>query len=98
MTAISTFSYPYSAATRDEGIELCKQIGQDMIPLDGYVSHQVVQDVADPGHMTVTTWWESAEKANATLAVYRHDPKILRTIELLGKESPGFVGDVVSSA
>ena len=96
MTAVSTFDYRYSAATRDEGIELCKQIGHDMIPLDGYVDHDVIQDVTDPGHMTVTTKWESADKAHATLAVYRNDPKILRATELLGAESPGFVGEILS--
>lgn len=95
MAAISTFDYRYSPDTRDEGIELCKQIGHDMIPLDGYVDHDVVQDVTDSGHMTVTTKWESAEKAHATLAVYRNDPKIQRTIELLGTESPGFVGELL---
>lgn len=94
MVSISTFDYRYSPATRVEGIELCKQIGHDMVPLDGYVDHAVVQDVADAGHMTVTTTWESAEKAHSTLAVYRNDPKIQRATQLLGKESPGFVGEI----
>ena len=96
MVAISTFDYRFSSAARDEGIELCKQIGHDMIPLDGYVDHDVVQDVADAGHMTVTTQWASAEKAHSTLAVYRHDPKIQRATELLGAESPGFVGEILA--
>ena len=95
MAVVSAFDFRFSDDAREEGVSLCRQIGADMVSLQGYMDHQVVQDVGDAGHLTVTTRWRSEEEAQATLSVYRHDPKIQRTRELMGRESSGFVGRIL---
>ena len=94
MTVKSMFDYRFPAEHIDEGFLLVRGIGADMIPLSGYLDHEIVRDVKDPGHMMVNTHWESEEAAWAVLSRYRHDDKIKRATDLMGKESPGFVGEV----
>ena len=92
MTIVSTFDFRFSDETREEGVRLCRGIGADMVALDGYVDHEVVQDLSDKGHVTVTTKWTSEEEAQATLSTYRYHAKIQRSRELMGCEASGFVG------
>ena len=94
MTVKSMFDYRFPAEHVDEGYVLAQGIGADMIPLAGYLDHEIVRDVKDPGHMMINTRWESEEAAWAVLDRYRHSDKIKRATDLMGKESPGFVGEV----
>lgn len=94
MTVKSMFTYRFSPEHIEEGSVLVHGMGTDMIPLKGYLDHEIVQDVKDPLHMMVNTHWESEEAAWAVLDHYRHDDKIKRATELMGKESPGFVGSI----
>lgn len=94
MTVKSMFDYRFPAEHVDEGFVLARGIGADMIPLAGYLDHEIVRDVNDPGHMMINTHWESEEAAWAVLDLYRHDDKIKRATDLMGQESPGFVGEV----
>ena len=94
MTVKSMFEYRFPAEHVDEGITLTHGIGADMIPLAGYLDYEVIRDVKEPGHIMVNTLWESEEAAWAVLDRYRHSDKIKRATELMGSESPGFVGKV----
>lgn len=94
MAVKSMFEFRFSAEDAEEGFTLVQGIGADMIPLAGYLDYEVVRDVKDPGHMMVNTLWESEAAAWAVLDQYRHSDKIKRTKELMGSESPGFVGEV----
>ena len=95
MTVKSVFDFKFSAATREEGIKLAKAIGNDMPPLSGYLDHEVIQDVADPGHLMVNTHWSSQQHAQAVLTAYNNDAKIKRAHELIPGGPTGFVGGVV---
>ena len=92
------FDFKFPAAARTEGVALAMAIGQDMPPLKGYQNHEVIQDVADPGHVMVNTQWASQADANAVLTPYQHDDKIKRATELMGSAPSGFVGDIKVSA
>ena len=94
MTAKSMFDFKFAADTREEGLKLAEAIGNDMLPLPGYLDHEVIQDVADPGHLMVNTHWSSQEHAHAVLASYRHDAKVKRAEELIPGGPTGFVGTV----
>ena len=96
MSVKSMFDFHFPAAAHEEGLRLTQAIGNDMRPLDGYLDHEVIQDVKDPGHFMVNTHWSSTEKANAVLSKYKDDPKIKRATELMGSPSPGFIGEVLS--
>ncbi len=66
-----------------------------MPPLDGYLDYEVVQAIADPDHVMVTTHWVDSDHANAVLNSYRHDPKIEKATQLLSGSPSGFIGRVL---
>ncbi len=94
MSVKSVFEFKFPAPSREEGISLAEAIGNDMPPLDGYLDHEVIQDVTDPGHLMVNTRWSSRQQADAVLSAYINDAKIKRATELLSGPPSGFVGDV----
>lgn len=97
MNVKSLFEFKFSAATREEGFRLAQSIGGDMPSKEGYLSHEVIQDVSDAGHVMVSTLWNSRQQAEAVLTVYNNDPKIKQVTELLGAPPTGFVGAVLGS-
>ena len=95
MAVKSIFDFRFPAAAQQEGLQLCLEVGHDMVRLKGYLEHEVIQDVEDPCHLMVNTLWGSQEASATNLASYRHDEKISRATELMGSESPGFTGLVL---
>lgn len=96
MSVKSIFEFKFSDDTSKEGLPLAVSIGNDMPTYEGYIDHEVVQDIADPNHVMVSTHWNDRQQANAVLAKYKNDPKIKRAEELLGNGPTGFVGEVLS--
>ena len=97
MNVKSLFEFKFSAATREEGVRIAHSIGGDMPAKEGYLSHEVIQDVGDEGHVMVNTLWNSQQQAESVLSVYNNDPKIKRATELIGAPPTGFVGAVFDS-
>ncbi len=95
MSVKSMFEFKFPASSHEEGLNLAQSIGNDMPPLDGYLGHEVIQDVDDPGHLMVSTHWSSREKANTVLAKYVKDAKIERATQLQSGPPVGFVGNVL---
>ena len=98
MNVKSMFEFKFSEATREEGLRLAEAIGHDMPSCDGYLEHEVIQDVKDAGHLMVNTRWGNRQQADAVLSVYINDPKIKRVTELLGAPPNGFVGGVLPTS
>lgn len=98
MSVKSMFEFRFPEAAREEGLRLATAVGNDMVPLEGYLDHEVIQDFSDPGHLMVNTRWATREQANTVLASYKDDPKLKRSIELLPDRPAGFVGNVLTSA
>ena len=94
----SLFDFKFSSQASEEGLSLAESIGGDMPSKEGYLSHEVIQDVSDAGHVMVNTLWNSRQQAESVLSVYNNDPKIKRATELLGAPPTGFVGDVLGSS
>ena len=95
MAVKSMFDFKFPADVREEGLRLAKAIGNDMPPLDGYIDHEVIQDMQDPGHVMVNTRWTSGEHAQAVLSSYNNDAKIKKANELIEGGPTGFVGQVL---
>ena len=95
MAVKSMFDFKFSADVADEGVKLAQAIGNDMPPLDGYLDHEVVQDVADKGHVMVNTRWASREQAQAVLGSYQKHEKIKRAEALIPGGPQGFIGTVL---
>ena len=98
MNVKSLFEFKFSAQAREEGLRIAESIGGDMPSKEGYLSHEVIQDVSDAGHVMVNTLWNSREQAEAVLSVYNNDSKIKRATELLGAPPTGFIGGVLDSS
>ena len=96
MSVKSFFDFKFSADTIEEGRKLAHGIGGDMPPLDGYISHEVIQDVADENHLMVNTHWTDRKKAEAVLSNYNKDAKVKRAEELLKDGPTGFIGEILT--
>lgn len=96
MAVKSVFEFKFPAEAVEEGRQLAQAIGNDMPPLHGYLDHEVIQDVADPGHILVNTRWTGREQAEAVLGSYQHDDKIKRAEMLVPGGPQGFIGEVLT--
>jgi quinol monooxygenase YgiN len=74
--------FPPEAA--QAGVEATHAIWRDMPGFDGYLEHEVVQDLDQPGHLFVLSRWASREAAEAAL-VYLSHPNA-RRVEALVSE------------
>ena len=90
----SIFEFRFEGKDAEEGLRMAEAIGNDMPPLKGYLDHEVIQDVNDPGHMMVNTHWASLDECNAVLSTYKDDDKIKQATALLPNPPSGFVGSV----
>ena len=95
MAVKSMFDFKFAESDREEGLALAKAIGNDMPPLNGYIDHEVIQDVTDPGHVMVNTRWASSDQAQAVLTKYNDDAKIKKANALIKGGPTGFVGEVL---
>lgn len=74
--------FPHDRA--QEGVEATQAIWGDMPSFDGYLEHEVVQDLEQPGHLFVLSRWTSREAAEAAL-VYLSHPNAKRVEELVSE-------------
>ena len=95
MNVKSVFEFKFPKAAQEEGLTVCKAIGHDMTEKSGYLDHEVIQDVQDPGHLMVNTLWQSQAASDAVLSTYQHDEKVKKASELIGNPPVGFVGEVL---
>ena len=96
MLVKSMFDFRFPAEAAEEGVGLAQAIGNDMPALEGYLDHEVVQDVADAGHVMVNTTWESRAQAEAVLGSYQKDAKIGLAEKLIPGGPQGFIGSVLT--
>lgn len=66
-----------------QGLELTRQIWQDMRSFEGYVSHQLLHDLDAPGHVLALGVWRSREDADRVREIYQNSPVIAQLLPLL---------------
>jgi heme-degrading monooxygenase HmoA len=64
----------FPAGSAEEGRAVTEAIWRDMQGCDGYLSHELLIDADDPGHLLVMSRWNSREQADETLRQYRDHP------------------------
>jgi quinol monooxygenase YgiN len=64
----------FPAARAAEGRAVTEAIWRDMQGFEGYLSHEVLVDTDDPGHLRVISRWTSRERADETLRLYAEHP------------------------
>jgi quinol monooxygenase YgiN len=84
MSVYSIWESRFPPAVVDEGVRVTQAIWQDMRSFNGYVEHELVQDLDQPGHLIVISRWASSEAADAALSYASH-PNAQRANELVSE-------------
>jgi quinol monooxygenase YgiN len=66
----SRFPAPRAATGR----AVTEAIWRDMTSFEGYLSHELLVDIDDPGHLLVVSQWASQEHADESLRLYAGHP------------------------
>ena len=92
MSVYSVWESHFAPETAQEGREVTEAIWRDMPHYDGYLSHELIEDLDDPGHLLVVSHWASREHADETLRRYADHPNARRVNELVARPRTRFVG------
>ena len=74
MPIYSIWESRFPAAQAAEGRAVTEAIWRDMPDFDGYLSHELLIDADDPGHLMVVSQWVSREHADESLRLYATHP------------------------
>ena len=72
MSVYSIWESRFPPETAEEGVKVTKGIWRDMLSFDGYLGHELVQDLDEPGHLIVVSRWASREHADAAMSYASH--------------------------
>jgi heme-degrading monooxygenase HmoA len=98
MAVFSIWESRFPPERAQEGLEVTRAIWEDMLGFAGYLDHEVVRDLDDPGHLIVVSRWESREAADEALELYRENSNAVRANELVSEPRRRVVGTAVGSA
>lgn len=68
-----------------EGLQLTRQIWADMQRVKGFLSHRILVDQNEPGHLIALAQWRSMADADAVRGKYRDSDPIRRLTPLLAR-------------
>ncbi len=91
MSVYSIWESWFPAEAVDEGISVTEAIWRDMLSFDGYLSHELIQDLDQPGHLIVVSQWASRDAADAAMSYVSH-PNARRANELVSEPRRRTVG------
>lgn len=94
MSVYSIWESSFPAERSAEGAEVTRAIWADMPDFDGYLEHEIVEDLDRPGHLIVLSRWTSREAADAAM-VYRSSPKARRADALVSDPRRRTLGTVI---
>ncbi len=93
MTVLSVWESFFQPEAGAEGRELTEAIWLDDMPtFDGYVSHELIEDLDDAGHLLVVSEWASREDADQSLRIYSAHPNVQRVNQLTTRPRTRFIG------
>jgi quinol monooxygenase YgiN len=91
MSVYSIWESRFPTGAVDEGVDATKAIWADMPSFDGYLEHELIEDLDQPGHLFVISRWTSREAAEAAL-VYLSHPNAKRVERLVSEPRRRTVG------
>jgi heme-degrading monooxygenase HmoA len=91
MTVYSIWESRFPPETTEEGIRVTQAIWRDMLSFDGYLAHELIQDLDQPGHLFVVSRWASREEADAAMSYASH-PNAKRAEQLVSEPRRRTVG------
>ncbi len=82
----------FAPASAEGGLEVTRKIWQDMRQLPGYVDHEIVCDLDDPGHVLVLSHWSSREAVETVKNRYGHHPNVVLATQLAMQPRRHWIG------
>lgn len=74
MAIYSIWESQYPAPRAEVGRAVTEAIWRDMTSCEGYLDHELLVDMDDPGHLLVVSQWVSREHADESLRGYADHP------------------------
>jgi heme-degrading monooxygenase HmoA len=91
MSVYSIWESRFPAASAQEGVRATEAIWADMTAFDGYVDHELIEDLDQPGHLIVVSRWESRAAADAAMSYATH-PNARRVDAMVSEPRRRIVG------
>jgi quinol monooxygenase YgiN len=85
MSVFSIWESRFPPEHVNRGREVTVAIWGEMPDFPGYLRHDVVQDLDDPGHLFVVSEWEDREAADKVLAEFAGSPNARLANELVAE-------------
>jgi quinol monooxygenase YgiN len=98
MPIFSVWESHFPAEAADEGRETTEAIWRGMADFEGYLSHELIEDLDDAGHLLVVSRWTMRECADAVLHEYAGHANARRANELVSRPRRRFLGQHVDPA
>jgi quinol monooxygenase YgiN len=98
MPVYSVWESHFPSEHADEGRAITGAIWRDMPRFDGYVSHELIEDLDDPGHLLVVSQWTTREHADESLSQYAAHANARRVNELVSRPRTRFAGHAAPAA
>ena len=91
MTVYSIWESRFPPETAEEGIRVTQAIWRDMLSFDGYLAHELIQDLDEAGRLFVVSRWASRDAADAATSYASH-PNAKRAEQLVSEPRRRTVG------
>lgn len=91
MAIFSIWESQFPPKARTEGLDVTERIWDDMLGFEGYLGHELLQDLDDPGHLLVVSRWDSRESADKALVEYAINPNAVKANRLVSQPRQRFV-------
>jgi heme-degrading monooxygenase HmoA len=92
MPVYSVWESHFPPQAAGEGRAVTEQIWRDMTRFAGYLTHELIQDLDDPGHLLVVSQWTSRRDADEVLREYAPHPNAVRANQLVSRPRVRFLG------
>jgi quinol monooxygenase YgiN len=95
MPVYSVWESHFPSEEMHEGRAITEAIWRDMPQFDGYLTHELIEDLDDPGHLLVVSQWTTRQRADEVLREYADHPNARRANELASRPRTRLVGHAV---
>src|SRR5262245_50894200 len=85
MAIYSIWESRFPAVRAADGRAVTEAIWRDMPSFGGYLNHELLVDIDDPGHLLVVSQWASREDADESLRLYAEHPNARAANDLVAE-------------
>ncbi|HEY1516730.1 MAG TPA: antibiotic biosynthesis monooxygenase [Solirubrobacteraceae bacterium] len=95
MPVYSVWESHFPSDQAHEGRAITEAIWRDMTHFPGYITHDLIENLDDPGHLLVVSQWTTRQRADEVLREYADHPNARRANELVSQPRTRFLGHAV---